>query len=185
MYTTFDNGASWLTGDISRKSPQVTGSDPVTAFDRRNGTAIHSSLNYSFQNSTGETCRGDLVVSVSTDGGVVWQPPTVVASGLGCDLSNVQYFNDKEWIVTDNNPSSPFYGRTYLTWTRFDAASGVSTRSAIFESHSDDGGKLCVLRLDATAIAELASTLDETPGTYVLSTLTAIRFVVAAESATG
>ena len=142
MYTTFDNGASWLTGDISRKSPQVTGSDPVTAFDRRNGTAIHSSLNYSFQNSTGELCRGDLVVSVSTDGGVVWQPPTVVASGLGCDLSNVQYFNDKEWIVTDNNPSSPFYGRTYLTWTRFDAASGVSTRSAIFESHSDDGGKL-------------------------------------------
>ena len=77
--------------------------------------AIHSSLNYSFQNSTGELCRGDLVVSVSTDGGVVWQPPTVVASGLGCDLSNFRYFNDKEWIVTDNNPASRFYGRTYLT----------------------------------------------------------------------
>ncbi|MDF2696185.1 MAG: hypothetical protein K0S65_4568, partial [Labilithrix sp.] len=53
-----------------------------------------------------------------------------------------------------------------------------SGRSEIIEG--DDGGKLCVLRLDATAIAELASTLDETPGTYVLSTLTAIRFVVAA-----
>ncbi len=104
MYTTFDNGASWITGNISRNSPQVTGSDPVTVFDRKHGVAIHSSLNYSFQNSTGEACRGDLVVSVSTDGGVTWAPPTVVDNGLGCDLSNVQLFNDKEWIVTDNIP---------------------------------------------------------------------------------
>jgi hypothetical protein len=141
MYTTFNNGATWITGNISRKSPQVTGSDPVTVFDRKHGVAIHSSLNFSFQNSTGETCRGDLVVSVSSDGGVTWDPPTVVDTGLGCDLSNVQLFNDKEWIVTDNNPSSPYYGRTYLTWTKFEAASGSYTRSAIFEAQSDDGGK--------------------------------------------
>jgi hypothetical protein len=141
MYTTFNNGATWITGNISRKSPQVTGSDPVTVFDRKHGTAIHSSLNFSFQNSTGEACRGDLVVSVSTDGGVVWEPPTVVDTGLGCDLSNVQLFNDKEWIVTDNNPSSPHFGRTYLTWTKFEAVNGSFTRSAIFEAHSDDGGK--------------------------------------------
>lgn len=141
MYTTFDNGGSWITGNISRKSPQVTGSDPVTVFDREHGVAIHSSLNYSFQNSTGEACRGDLVVSVSTDGGLTWAPPTIVDSGLGCDLSNVQLFNDKEWIVTDNNPSSPFYGRTYLTWTKFGAANGSYTESPIFEAHSDDGGK--------------------------------------------
>jgi hypothetical protein len=141
FYTTFDNGASWLTGNMSRKSPQVTGSDPVTAIDRKHGTAIHSSLNYSFQNSTGEACRGDVVVSVSTDGGVTWNPPTVVDSGFGCDFSSVQLFNDKEWIVTDNNPSSPFYGRTYLTWTKFVSASGSYQSSPIFEAHSDDGGK--------------------------------------------
>jgi len=141
MYTTFDNGASWITGNISRNSPQVTGSDPVTVFDRKHGVAIHSSLNYSFQNSTGEACRGDLVVSVSADGGASWAPATVVDNGLGCDLSNVQLFNDKEWIVTDNNPTSPFYGRTYLTWTKFGAANGSYTESPIFESHSDDGGK--------------------------------------------
>jgi hypothetical protein len=113
----------------------------VTVFDRKNGTALHSSLNYSFQYPTGESCRGDLVVSVSTDGGIVWEPPTVVDNGLGCDLSNIQLFNDKEWIVTDNNPSSPFYGRTYLTWTKFEAVKGGYTRSAIFEAHSSDGGK--------------------------------------------
>jgi hypothetical protein len=55
--------------------------------------------------------------AVSTDGGITWQPAQVVDSGFGCDLSSTQLFNDKEWIVTDNNPSSPFYGRTYLPHT--------------------------------------------------------------------
>ena len=125
MYTTFDNGATWLDGGHLPEEPaghrQRSGDRHSTA-----GTAPRSTRRSTTRSRTrrARSCRGDLVVSVSTDGGVVWQPPTVVASGLGCDLSNVQYFNDKEWIVTDNNPSSPFYGRTYLTWTRFDAAFG-------------------------------------------------------------
>jgi len=140
-YTSLDGGETWSTGNMSIKSPQVTGSDPVTVFDVKHGTVIHSSLNYSFQLPTGEACRGDLVASVSNDGGITWEPPTVVNSGYGCDFSNSQLFNDKEWIVTDNNHSSPYYGRTYLTWTNFESASGAYIRSAIFESHSDDGGK--------------------------------------------
>ena len=141
FYTTFDGGLTWSTGNMSRNNPQQTGSDPVTVFDVKHGVAIHSSLNYSFQLPTGEACRGDLTVSVSTDGGLTWLPAQVVDSGFGCDFSNTQLFNDKEWIVTDNNPSSPFYGRTYLTWTKFISASGQYQSSPIFEVHSDDGGK--------------------------------------------
>src|SRR5215467_4044859 len=141
FYTTLDNAATWTTGNMSRNSPQVTGSDPVTVFDRKHGVAIHSSLNYSFQLPTGEACRGDVVVSVSTDGGITWLPAVVVDSGFGCDFSTSQIFNDKDWIVTDNNSSSPYYGRTYLTWTKYESASGSYLRSAIFESYSDDGGK--------------------------------------------
>ena len=141
FYTTLDNAATWTTGNMSRNSPQVTGSDPVTVFDVKHGTVIHTSLNYSFQLPTGEACRGDLTVSVSTDGGITWLPAQVVDSGFGCDFSNIQLFNDKEWIVTDNNPSSPYYGRAYITWSKFVSASGVYQSSAIFELHSDDGGK--------------------------------------------
>jgi hypothetical protein len=141
FYTTRDSAVAWTTGNMSVNNPQQTGSDPVTVFDVKNKTVIHTSLNYSFQLPTGEACRGDLVASVSTDNGVTWMPPVVVDSGYGCDLSNVQLFNDKEWVVTDNNPSSPFYGRTYLTWTKFESTSGAFVRSAIFESHSNDGGK--------------------------------------------
>jgi hypothetical protein len=49
-------------------------------------------------------------------------------------------FNDKEWIETDNHPSSPFYGRTYLVWTRSLARRGEFVEGPIWESHSDDGG---------------------------------------------
>ena len=141
FYTTVDDAATWTTGNMSRNNPQQTGSDPVTTFDRKHDVAIHSSLNYSFQLPTGETCRGDVTVSVSSDGGITWLPAEVVDSGLGCDLSNTQLFNDKEWIVTDNNPTSPYYGRTYLTWSKFIAANGAYQSSPIYESHSDDGGK--------------------------------------------
>src|SRR5574339_524048 len=65
FYTTLDNAATWITGNMSKNSPQVTGSDPVTVFDRKHGVAIHTSLNYSFQLPTGESCRGDVTISVS------------------------------------------------------------------------------------------------------------------------
>src|SRR5262249_50014857 len=100
FYTTLNNAATWTTGNMSINNPQQTGSDPVTTFDRKHGVAILSSLNFSFQAPTGEACRGDVTVSTSTDGGLTWLPAVVVDSGYGCDFSNVQLFNDKEWVVT-------------------------------------------------------------------------------------
>jgi hypothetical protein len=140
IYTTFNNGSTWANINISRENPAVTGSDPVTVFDRKHGTAIHSSLNYNFKPGHGVACRGDVVSSVSTDGGSTWLTPTIVYPGVGCDDSNFEIFNDKEWIVTDNYPSSPHYGRTYLTWTRYMFRSEAYIESPIWESHSDDGG---------------------------------------------
>jgi hypothetical protein len=140
-YTTFDGGFTWSTGNMSRETTQKIGSDPVTVFDRKHGVAIHSSLSFSVQHASGtQACDGDVVVSPSRDGGLSWDKVVVVSDGEGCDLSARQIFGDKEWIVTDNNPSSPFYGRTYVTWTSFESAFGAYVRSPIFESHSDDGG---------------------------------------------
>ena len=106
-YTTFDGGSTWSTGNMSTETTRSrTGSDPVTAFDVKHGVAMHSSLNYSF-NDDGEACDGDVVVSVSTDGGLTWDPPAVVDFGSRLRPRPVQLFNDKEWIATDNNPPSP------------------------------------------------------------------------------
>jgi hypothetical protein len=142
FYTSFDSGQTWQTGNMSRKNPGKTGSDPVTVFDVKHGVAIHSSLNYNLQHAAGtQACDGDLVVSISRDGGLIWEIPVTVDDGQGCDLSKTQLFNDKPWIVTDNDPDSPFYGRTYLTWSKFESHDGVYASSAIFESHSDNGGE--------------------------------------------
>ena len=139
-YTSFDGGASWSTGNMSTEDPRRTGSDPVTAIDVKHGVALHASLNYKFR-PDGEACDGDVVVSPSHDGGLSWEKPAKVGFGNGCDLDKLQVFNDKEWIATDNNPASPFYGRTYVTWTAFVAHSGENVESPIMESHSDDGGE--------------------------------------------
>ena len=140
-YTTFDGGATWATGNISTEAGGPTGSDPVTSFDTKHHVALHASLNYFFNDDFTETCDGDVVVSPSKDGGLKWDPPVVVDDGVGCDLDKKQLFDDKEWISTDNNKHSKFYGRTYLTWTQFESHNGEFVRSPILESHSDDGGK--------------------------------------------
>jgi hypothetical protein len=139
-YTSFNAGATWSTGNMSIEDPRRTGSDPVTSIDVKHHVALHSSLNYRFK-SDGEACDGDVVVSPSHDGGLTWDKPVRVGFGKGCDLDPVQVFNDKEWIATDNNPHSPFYGRTYVTWTAFVANYGAYMESPIMETHSDDGGK--------------------------------------------
>jgi len=141
FYTTFDGGNTWQTGNMSVQDPGRTGSDPVTTFDVKTGTVLHSSLNYTFNEAGTEACDGDLVVSRSKDGGITWGKPVVVAGGLGCDLSELQLFSDKEWMVTDNNRRSPFYGRTYLTWTQFESRSGNFVASPIFAAYSDNGGR--------------------------------------------
>jgi len=139
-YTSFNAGATWSTGNMSIEDPRRTGSDPVTSIDVKHHVALHSSLNYRFK-SDGEACDGDVVVSPSHDGGLSWDKPVRVGFGKGCDLDPTQVFNDKEWIATDNNPHSPFYGRTYVTWTAFLANHGAYMESPIMETHSDDGGK--------------------------------------------
>ena len=139
-YTSFNGGTTWSTGNMSTEDDSRTGSDPVTTIDVKHQVALHASLNYTF-NDNGETCDGDVVVSPSKDGGLSWDKPVVVGPGEGCDLSPFQNFGDKEWITTDNNRHSRYYGRSYVTWTAFIANSGESVESPIMESHSDDGGK--------------------------------------------
>jgi hypothetical protein len=170
-YTTFNGGKTWITGDISVEAPgrnKRTGSDPVTSFDRKHNTIIHSSLNYlNFGDcdNPNDVADGDVVVSISQDGGRHWNTVIQVADGGGptsCESDGI--FNDKEWIITDNNPASPHYGTTYLTWTAFfsggrdggdegDGGGGEKGRttapaaigepgpqSPIYEAHSTDGG---------------------------------------------
>lgn len=133
-YTTFDGGKTWSTGNMSTRGPNVIGSDPITVFDPKHDTVVHVSIN--FKASSGiPAVNGDIVASVSTDGGLSWKVPTVLGQGLGAHL-----FSDKEDATVDTDPTSEFYGRIYVTWTGFAGDAKRTLESPIMMAYSDDGG---------------------------------------------
>jgi hypothetical protein len=142
FFTSFDGGRTWIDGQIPLRTGNG-GGDPAPAFDVRHGVVLMAQL----ENVGGQggpwVAQGDVSVSRSTDGGVTWSEPITVMQGKGAGIGNANRatFFDKEWLTVDNSPTSPFYGRAYLTATLFvNGLHGSYARSPIVLSTSDDGG---------------------------------------------
>lgn len=125
--TSSDGGRSWRSGLLPGitaagplAGPYQRASDPVVAYDALHGLWLASTL------AIGPD-RFALLVSRSRDG-LTWDAPLSAAEGAPGSL-------DKEWIVCDNWPQSPFRGRCYLSYldgsarrllTRFSSDGGLS-----------------------------------------------------------
>jgi hypothetical protein len=143
FFTSFDGGKSWIDGQIPMRSGNGAG-DPSPAFDAKHDLALMAQL----ENVGGQggpfVTQGNVTVSRSADGGRQWSEPVVVMHGQGAGIgpANRAIFFDKEWITVDNYPSSRFYGRIYVTASRFENTShGNYGESPIWLSYSDDGGR--------------------------------------------
>src|SRR5215211_6070205 len=102
--------------------------DPVVAYDAAHNVWMVSSL--LLEEDAGGAAGGtDVVINRSTDGGLTWSGPVTVAAAV----PGVTDY-DKNWVVCDTHPGSPFYGRCYHTWDDF----GDGDR--ILMSTSTDGG---------------------------------------------
>ncbi len=133
-YTSFDGGSTWLNGRMPNGGFSFTG-DPAVAFNNKSGLIHYGVLAFN-----GFGTGVSIQVSTSSDGGLTYGKPVVVARGIG--FARISVFNDKPYITVDNNPNSPFYGRLYVTWTRFLSDQfGSFIESPIFFAFSDDGGK--------------------------------------------
>jgi hypothetical protein len=142
FFTSFDGGATWIDGQIPMRTGNGAG-DPAPAFDAAHDVVLMAQLENVAGASGFWVSQGDVSVSRSTDGGVTWGEPVTVLMGTGAGIgpANNAVFWDKEWITVDNNPGSPYYGRAYVTATRYkNGLQGSYLDSPIFLSYSDDGG---------------------------------------------
>ena len=124
----FDAGRTWQEGILPGLTRAAGGaferaSDPWVAFGP-GGRAYYVSLGFN------ETSRlNGIFVSVSEDGGRTWGGPIAVHT-------TTADFDDKEAIVVDNQPGSPYRGRVYVGW---DTAT-ADRRQPMRFSYSSDGG---------------------------------------------
>lgn len=131
---THDGGATWSHAPVPDLTRAVGGkwaraSDPVVAFGP-DGSVYISALVFDFGCATGVT------VSKSTDGGATFAAPVLVQKSLTC-----AYSDDKNWLVVDTQPTSPYYGRLYQFWTVFlSTRKGEPIGSPQVVRWSSDGG---------------------------------------------
>lgn len=129
--TSTDNGASWVTGllpGITKYAGAGTYdrvSDAAVAYDARHNVWLVSTLAFR-ELPGGGLVNFHVLTSRSTDGGLTWANPVLTdGASMGAD---------KNWIVCDNSPASPFYGNCYTQWDDFGAG------NKLYISTSHDGG---------------------------------------------
>src|SRR5271166_4744069 len=123
--TSTDGGKTWTHGFLpglttgEGSGPYDAASDPAVAYDAKHGVWMIASLPLS---NTSQTPA--VAVSRSTDG-MTWQNP------VSADPTSSS--SDKNWIVCDSWPNSPYYGNCYLEWDE-------PPTDEILMSTSTDGG---------------------------------------------
>jgi len=124
-YVSFNGGKTWPGDGIIDISPipnTFAAGDPAIAIhDMHNVYYSYIAFNRNVNDA------GGVAVSKSTDGGITWLPPVVVA------WNTLSIFHDKEYIAVDATGSA-YDGNVYVSWTRF------QNDSPIYFSRSSDGG---------------------------------------------
>jgi hypothetical protein len=103
VYMTTNGGVNWFGSDTCTGTPLGNhGGDPGIALDK-DGTLIMTHLGFS---------TSGIFANYSTNNGATWSPNYTVISGS----------QDKNMAGTDDAPSSPYYGRSYVVWSLFTAS---------------------------------------------------------------
>jgi len=138
IYTSFDGGATWVNRGLLDDQPSwlagdlVSDGDPVIVYGPKpngsggftyaNGARAYYATLASFKQNNGPYPANKapeyLAVSYSDDNGLTWSAPV-----LATTKNNPNDFNDKESLWVDNLPTSPYFGRLYISWTEFRSAS--------------------------------------------------------------
>ncbi len=123
-FITTNGGQTWYGGDTLADFNTQRG-DPAPMIDK-DGIFLYGHLNSStnFGSVTG------MGMNRSTNKGITWEATIPVVNAGGSDA-------DKNAMGTDDNPASPFYGNSYMAWTKFTAG---NTPAVILVTRTTDHG---------------------------------------------
>jgi len=122
LFSSSDTGASWTSrGNMALPSGTSFQSDPTLATNSK-GHFIAACMAWK-EDSNRDPTSSAITMQISTDKGVTWSSPTIVA-GSTSDISPI--FHDKPMIASDASVHSPYRDRTYLCWTQFDFSQRVT-----------------------------------------------------------
>ena len=140
---TQDGGQHWASTRVPVQFAPTrefcTGGDPAVAYSSRDHAFYLSQLCF-FRTLP----QSEIHVFKSLDNGATWTPGRFAAVAAtnynpATGETNEAFFNDKEFIGIDNTPTSPHYGRIYVSYTRFHIKpSGFSNSCPIQLSYTDN-----------------------------------------------
>lgn len=140
IFYTKNFGEKWQVSNFAMMPPQpnsivLGGGDPMITFDangiahltwislfaKYTGTKIDSvgtGMHYAYSTNGGETWIYDFYKGISN---------STYFSSSQINLGLLEIFDDKQWFASDFNPQSPNYGKTFITFTRFNQKNTSST----------------------------------------------------------
>jgi hypothetical protein len=122
VYVTTNGGLTWFGSDSCTGAPlQNHAGDPGPIIDKDGRLLLTHLGNF----------PSGMFGNFSTDFGLTWSNNATIASGD----------NDKGSPATDDLPLSPYYGRTYLAWSRF-----ISPFPVVFSFTSNGGNNWTALQ---------------------------------------
>ncbi len=123
LYRTTDGGRHWSSRfsvpRVAETGAECVGGDPALTYSKRDHAFYFAQLCFSDENAASE-----IEVIRSLDNGKTWTPARKGAYPVSNfdpkqDDFDPALFHDKEQITVDNQPSSPHYGRIYVTYIKF------------------------------------------------------------------
>jgi len=117
-----DAGHHWqLATGIESTNYRVSGDVSVTYDNQGHAFICYIAFDklgsFNYWGHNGEASRNGIFVRRSLDGGANWEVNDIAASQQPTAINTP--WEDKPYIVADNNPQSPFAGNLYIGWTRW------------------------------------------------------------------